>query len=335
MRPQTPDAMRDIAYAVTRDGLQLPVIDISNARFSVPDDPQSLDDLNRRLQDDERRRRLIPAFVLRWMIRSAARQSKLVAALFGAGGTYLDGISTYVMKLGAANLVPPYDSAVDRKFAASPHATFLRLRTQQMATLIAEGLAAEIIPGDGTPLHLINIGGGPAIDSLNALILLARLRDALTDRKITIHVLDLDEAGVFFGRNALAAMMEEGKPLAGLDIAFQHVRYDWNDRSGLKALLAELASENPVIVASSEGALFEYGSDQAIVENLEVLRIARFVAGSVTRADETRRRLVASTRFKLILRGLAVFALLAERAGFSIEKVSSTVWSDQVLMRPG
>ena len=335
MQPFSAHGAGDIVYAATQDGVHLPVIDVSNPRFAVPDDPQSLDILNGRLRNDERWRRFIPGFVLRWMIRRAARQSRLVAAVFGAEGTYLDGISTYVMKLGAANLVPPYDSVVDRRFAASPHATFLRLRTQQMATLIADGLATEIVGNADAPVHLINVGGGPAIDSLNALILLARLHDALAGRRIRIHVLDVDDAGVFFGRNALAAMMRDGKPLAGLDIEFRHIRYDWNKPAILEKLLTGLASEsNPIIVASSEGALFEYGSDEAIVANLQRLRAARFVAGSVTRADETRRRLVVATRFRLVLRGLDKFTPLAAQAGYVIERVKSTVWSDQVVMRP-
>jgi hypothetical protein len=87
-----------------------------------------------------------------------------------------------------------------------------------------------------------------------------------------------------------------------------------------------------------EGALFEYGSDQAIVANLLAMRAngagGRLVAGSVTCADETRRRMIAQTRFKLVPRGLAGFAPLAVQAGFRIAKVASVLLSDQVLLRP-
>jgi hypothetical protein len=92
-----------------------------------------------------------------------------------------------------------------------------------------------------------------------------------------------------------------------------------------------------MIAASTEGALFEYGRDQAIVANLQALRAngsgVSVVAGSVTRADETRRRMIAQTGFKLVPRGIAGFAPLIAQAGFRIAKVESAQLSDQVLLR--
>ena len=40
--------------------------------------------------------------------------------------------------------------------------------------------------------------------------------------------------------NALAALTTDGAPLAGLDVAFDHRRYDWNDTAALAALLPEI-----------------------------------------------------------------------------------------------
>ena len=126
-----------------------------------------------------------------------------------------------------------------------------------------------------------------------------------------------DEAGPFFGANALTALMAEGAPLAGLDIAFEHRIYDWNKPAALEQLLRELTASAAIVAASSEGGLFEYGSDEAIVANLQALRAggARLVAGSVTSADESRRRMITATRFKLVPRGLEGFAPLAARGG--------------------
>jgi hypothetical protein len=98
----------------------------------------------------------------------------------------------------------------------------LRLRTQQVARLIADGVAAELAKAVAAPLHLINIAGGPAIDSLNALILLNKREASLLRRPIVIHVLDLDDAGPFFGNNALTALKADSGPLAGLDAVFDH-----------------------------------------------------------------------------------------------------------------
>jgi hypothetical protein len=141
-----------------------------------------------------------------------------------------------------------------------------------------------------------------------------------------------------FGANALDAMKADGRPLHGLDAAWERHDYDWNDPAALATLVRDLAGAGCLIAASSEGALFEYGGDDAIVGNLEALRAAgagaQLVAGSVTRNDAMRRRMIEETRIRLIPRGLAGFAPLAARAGFAIAEVEPAWLSDQVLLRP-
>ena len=92
-----------------------------------------------------------------------------------------------------------------------------------------------------------------------------------------------------------------------------------------------------VIIAASE-CLFEYGSDEDMIANLVALRAggrgARCVVGSVTRADELRRRMIAESRFKLFPRGIEGFAPLAAQAGFKIAETRTVVWSDQVTLLP-
>jgi hypothetical protein len=335
----TPHESDGVTYARTREGFDLPVIDVTNPRFAVPDDPAAVRGLYDAFIAHERKRRHLPAFLLRLMLRMAARKSRLVRALVDPQAGFLDGLSTYVMKLGAENLVPPYDTPVDRRLAGSPHIVLLRLRMQQVAQLVAEGIADDLAGAQAAaPLALINIGGGPALDSINALILLRRDRPALLQRPIAIEVLDASPDGAFFGANALAALQAGRGPLAGLDIAMRHHDYDWDRPAVLESLVEKLVAAGAIIAASSEGALFEYGSDQAIVANLRTLRAngagARLVAGSVTSADDTRRRMIATTRFKLFPRGVAGFAPLAAQAGFRIAKAESVLLSDQVLLRP-
>jgi hypothetical protein len=327
---------RSPVTAATRAGQMMPVIDITDPRFAVPDDPDSLSHLFKRAHEEERRRRRPPKFILRWMLRRAAKRSLLIRTLFEGDTTFLDGITTYVMKLGPANLPPPYDSPMDRRVAASPHMTLLRLRIQQVAMLVADGVAAELEHAKSAPLHLINIAGGPAIDSVNTLIVLRRRNDDLLQRPIAIHVLDPDDAGPFFGRNALAALTESDGPLAGLDIGFHHRRYDWDRSATLETLLRELNASAAVIAASTEGGLFEYGSDAAVVANLTALHSGRVicVAGSVTSSDERHRRRITESRFKLIPRGIEGFAPLAERGGYKIARAETAQLSDQVLLVP-
>jgi hypothetical protein len=334
-----PGRRGDIVYARTREGFDLPVIDITNPHFTIPDDPAAAQRANEAFIAEERRRRYIPRFIMRLMLRGAARQSRLVRALFHSDTGYLDSLSTYALKLGADNLVPPYDSPIDRRVASSPHIQLIRLRMQQVAHLLAEGLADDLgAAGPAAPLRLVNIGGGPSLDSINALIVLRRVHPVLLNRPIAIDVLDANADGVFFGVNALAALKAGDGPLAGLDIAMQHHDYDWNQTAFLESLTGSLAAAGAVIAASSEGALFEYGSDQAVVANLKALHAggagARLVAGSVTAADDLRRRMVAQTGFKLHPRGLAGFAPLAAAAGFRVIKAEPAFLSDQVLLRP-
>src|SRR5262249_53042385 len=278
----------------------------------------------------------IPRFILRLMLRSAARRSPLVRALFASTRGYLDSITTYLMKLGAENLPPGFDGPVDRRIAASPHIPLVRLRMQQVAKLLAEALVEPLSANATAPLHLINIGGGPALDSINALILL-NARPHLLRRPIVIHVLDAEADGAAFGANALAALMAAGQPLHDLDITLKRQSYDWNEQTLLAELAAQLKSQGAIMAASSEGGLFEYGSDDAIVANLKALgagQAVKFVAGSVTSTSEVRKRMIAETRFKLHPRGLEGFAPLAARGGYEIAKSVSAVLSEQVLLRP-
>jgi hypothetical protein len=237
------------------------------------------------------------------------------------------------MKLGPDNLVPPYDHPIDRRFAASPHVTFIRLRMQQVAGMIARNLRDGL--GGTAPLHLVNIGGGPAVDSLNVLVLLRRDCPQALERPVVIHVLDADRAGPHFAGNALAVLKTEGV-LRGLDVALDYRAYDWNVTAPLAELLAALPADR-ILAASSEGALFEYGSDEAVVGNLNLLHAAgaRLVAGSVTAANQARRRMIAATGFKLYPRGAEGFRPLAHKAGFRIARIESNFISDQVLLTPG
>ncbi len=98
----------------------------------------------------------------------------------------------------------------------------------------------------------------------------------------------------------------------------------------------ELGAAGAIVAASSEGGLFEYGSDAAIVANLEALQAGNvtLVAGSITSSDEARRRMITASRFKLIPRGLEGFTPLAARAGYRIAQAETAQLSDQVLLRP-
>ncbi len=325
----------DVIYATAPNGLSLPVIDVSNPAFAVADDPASLRTAHDGFATWIRRQHRIPQFPMRMMLRHAARRSALLRAVFQTDRDFLDSITTYMFKLGPDHLPPGFDSPVDKRVAASPNTVMVRLRMQQVAKLLAHPLPAPLAANPGGPLHLVNIAGGPALDSMNALILLNRERPDLLRRHVVIDVLDAHGEGPAFGANALAALTRAGAPLQGLSAQFRHRPYDWSETAPLAALLAELKAARAVVAASSEGGLFEYGSDAAIVANLAALAAGGvpFVAGSVTSASEMRKRMIAQTRFKLHPRGSEGLAPLAAQAGYTLVTSKSSVVSDQVLLR--
>jgi hypothetical protein len=334
----SPTIESKVVHATTDDGLRLPVIDVTQSAFALLDDPQSVAALAEAFAETERRNAWVPPLFMRFMLRRAAERSQLLRAVVEPQSDFLPGLTTYIMKLGAENLPAGFDSDVDRRMAASPHLLAVRLRLQQTAKLLAEGLEPLLAGRPAAPLVLVNIGGGPAIDSLNALILLRRSQSTLSQRPIAIQVLDIDPAGPRFGAAALAALSAQGQPLAGLDITFTHEVYDWNKRSLLGDVVYRASAQGAILAASSEGALFEYGSDDAIVANLATLhhggRGAKLVVGSVTGNDPVRRRVIANSHFKLVPRGLDGFRPLAERGGFAIVRSLPTPLSDQVSLAP-
>jgi hypothetical protein len=326
---------RAVAFATTADGLRLPVIDVTHPAFAVPDDPASLAARRDAFLAWDRRNRRMPTIVTRLLMRLAARRSPLLRNILASDNGYLDSITTYMLKLGADHLPPGFDGPVDREVAAAPRLALVRLRMQQIARLLADAVLAPLAEAPGAPLHLVNIGGGPALDSINALIMLARAQPTLIHRPIVVQVFDAQQAGPTFGARALLALTAPGGVLHGLKVQFLHHAYDWNDTAPLARLLVGLAARGANIAASSEGGLFEYGADEAVVANLTALARAGapIVAGSVTSSSEIRKRMIGQTRFRLFARGLEGFAPLAERSGYAIAESRPAVMSEQVLLR--
>lgn len=334
------DKKPGVAYVFSEDGVELPVIDVAHPAFALEPGEEDLAELLQRFLHEEEQRRKIPAFLRRQFFKMGARQSVILRGLADASGTFLSGMNTYLFKLGPDNLGRAYASDLDRAIAASLSGVAVRLRLQDMAWLLAEGLTETLRARPEAALHLLNIGGGPAIDSINALILLHR-RDPrmLARRKIFIHVLDLHHEAPRFGARALAALLGAGAPLEGLDVSFDHVVYNWRDTETLRDLLARLDRDGSVMAVSSEGGLFEYGSDEEVLTNLTVLSRGlaegTAFAGSVTRADSPGGHLHASIGIPLQPRMLEDFKSLAAPGGWAVAEARVRPFSYNVLMKLG
>jgi hypothetical protein len=91
-----------------------------------------------------------------------------------------------------------------------------------------------------------------------------------------------------------------------------------------------------LIAASSEGGLFEYGSDEHIVANLQAFHgasdaQAAFV-GTVTRADGSARILNEAGGAAIRLRGLDAFACLASAARWRVARVVDSPLSHNMVL---
>lgn len=320
--------MPNLLFAEAPDGTRLPVIDLSLPQFAVPDSPQAVAELEARALAEERKRGPVQRAAMAVMLKAMAGQSRLIQALQDARKGFLSGTATYVMKLGPDNLVPPYASEIDKRVADAPIVTSMRLRLAQVATLLAEALAPALA-GNTAPLAIVEIAGGPSSDALNALIKLEQ-QGLLAGRTSQILIYDLDSDGPAFAAAILAAL--KTGPLAGRDISLNHIRGNWSDRAALGRLIDGLPAD-AVIAATSEGGLFEYGSDSDILGVLEVLgaRVGS-VTGSVTRDGELNRLMRREASSNVIPRGLDRFGALIAPAGWRIARSAGAVLSDQVLL---
>jgi hypothetical protein len=312
-----------VCYALSEDGIELPVIDLTHPAFAFQMDEATLAGHLERFYREEERQERLPLFLKRVLFRLVLSRSVLGRGLMQAQGGFLSSMNTYLMKLGPDNLGRGYAKGIDRRIAASLPCLSMRLRLQDMARLLAEGLTPALEAQPRRPLLMLNIAGGPASDSLNALILLSREHpEWLAGRRIRIHVLDLDSSGPTFAGRALEGLIAKGAPLQDLDASLHHQPYDWTRVEDLRRLLAGALAGDAVMATSSEGGLFEYGSDEEIVSNLEALRDLSpangVVVGSVTPDDGPARALKDSSRLTTRPRSLEAFTSLAGRAGWRV-----------------
>jgi hypothetical protein len=320
-----------VCYAWTEESrdipaLELPVIDFTQPAFAFEITP---DEVNAHIDGMVRSTQALSATPPQ-VLQAIIQKSLLMRGMMvDSANTYTTGMMTYLNKLGPDNLGDGYASPGDRQWAASLTPVTFRWRMRDVARLLSSQLVSVLEPNPCAPLHLVNIAGGPGMDTLNALILLNQAHpNLLARRKITIHLLDLDPSGPIFGARALVALSQPGCPLAGVDAAIIFHEYDWTQTGCLTSLLSSFEPK-AVVAASSEGGLFEYGSDADIIANLQVISDLTpptfFMVGPVIRDSTTLDPRLKNTenvpnRPSVRYIGLEKFGQLASYAGFRIEK---------------
>jgi hypothetical protein len=324
-----------VYYALTPDGVELPIVDVTHPAFALSITPAEQEERMQTFLKETRQLEQLPKLIRIPLLRFVLRGSVLARGIRKSEGSFLSGLDTYLLKIGP-EMLGTYAKPVDRKIAGSLPSLGVRLRLQDVAQMLADCLREALSNDSDRPVHLVNIAGGPAIDSLNALTIIRKKSPSLlVEQKIAIEVLDVDDAGPKFGEAALQSMSQNGGPLTGLSCSFRHIRYNWANANDLQRLLRELQSFDALVVCSSEGGLFEYGSDDEILSNLRTLRGSKSVyavVGSVTRADEATRLLHQTGGAAVRPRGLPVFTALAQKAGWNLARAIERPFSDQFIL---
>jgi len=315
-----------IYYATSAEGARLPIVDVTHPAFAVNVTDDELAALSDSYVHGGPQRSAVPAQVL-----EALKRSQLGRCLFAASGTYLSGIATYLLKLGPENL-PEGAEEIDRRLAASFPALMTRLRLQDMTHLLADGLMPTLRDTQERALALVNLAAGVAADSWNALIML-RGAGVLQQRAVSIVAFDREEAGSTFARRALETLRAQRAPLAGVNVAFRHEPYDWSDADHLRSRLRDMPGAD-LCAVSSEGGLFEYGSDDVVVANLRVLHESTttetIVVGSATREGNPVRASQVATHILTRPRTLDAFAAIVREGGWNISRVIARPFSYHV-----
>jgi hypothetical protein len=315
------DKRAGVSYVMHPSGLELPVLDVAHPAFAVDQSPEHVAALLAESKRNAEGMQGWRAWIGRPLLAFFLRRSVIGRGLLRAQGGFLDGTSTYLFKLGAENL-GPWATPIDRKLCASLAGLNLRLRTQQVAEDLAQGLRALLEARPQAELHLLDLAGGPCAASLNTVRLLQRDAPGLLQgRALRIQVLDPDEAGPAFAAASLQAWCAPGGPLLGLDVTLTQDAYDWHTPESLRRALGSLPA-GAVVGLCSEGGLFDYGTDEGIRGHLEVLRDAGphdlVLAGSFSDADAAAAHLRQASRNNVIPRTWEQLRALLRSSGWVI-----------------
>lgn len=256
-----------LSYAYTDNGVKLPVLDITHPLFLASMDEENLADLRKESVQGAKNLKELPDSHKKIL----GERSSIYRGFFlkDPNVNYLSGMSTLWSKYGPQLIGGGKERDIDRQASQSIGPVAVRMRLHHICTLQANILIPQLTksPQD---LCFINIAGGTATDSINTLILILKEHQSLLKpRKIEINVLDIDTSGPHFAGRSIEALKAPGYHFYGLDIAFNHINYNWADTKRLTKFLSK--RKECIVMCASEGGLFEYGSNEEIITNLNAL----------------------------------------------------------------
>jgi len=257
-----------LSYAFTDSGAELPVLDITHPLFIASVDDADIDLLIRNSPHQAQRIKEMPDYVKRFL----GKRSVIMGGIYlkDSKDLYLNGMSTLMSKMGPYLIGGGWKTFFDRNFSMSLSPLSMRMRLRDTCRLQKDALLPQLKANLQKKLCFVNIAGGTANDSINTLILILKEDPTLLkNRKTEITILDSDTFGPNYARRCIKSLREPEGKFNGLEIACHHIKYNWNNTNKLSQLLSE--KQDCIVLASSEGGLFEYGSDEAIISNLNAL----------------------------------------------------------------
>ena len=263
-----------LSYAFTLNGVELPVLDITHPLFRSAINEEKLNEMLKKsaktADKTAERFNKIPLFIKKFLTKRSFIMSELLQE--NGDRQFLTGLSTLMLKLGPGLIGKGRKRFLDRLSSGGIGGIVLRMRVRAISNYIAQPMIPLLTKSPEKNICMINIAGGAASDSINALFLILAEHPAiLSNRIIEIHVLDPDNYGPAFADRCIAALKAPGNRFCDLNITFNHIDYDWNNTEKLKELLSE--RKNWIQLCSSEGGLFEYCSDEVIIQNLNTLSV--------------------------------------------------------------
>jgi hypothetical protein len=248
-----------IPCALTDNNIKLPILDITHPYFI-----SSIDETTFRLKCAEAAAKADSSKKMPGFLKGFIRK------MFNLENTYMSGMCTFLYKLGPALLkgrkIRLWDKLVSKQYTSMA----IRFRLKEICRLQAEILMQTLKVSPEKNLCFINIAGGTAADNINTLILIQEEdSELLKGRKIEINILDLDSFGPNFAERCINVLKSPGQRFGRLDISVRIIPYDWSNSEKLAMLMQERSEW--IQICSSEGGLFEYGSDAEIIDNLNQL----------------------------------------------------------------
>jgi len=261
-----------LSYAFTLNGVELPVLDTTHPLFLSSIDEVKLKEMLRKSEKtaDKTAEKFnnMPFYIKKFL----AKRSFIMSELLQESGdnAFLTGLSTLMLKLGPNLIGNGRKRFLDRLSSKGIGGIVLRMRVRDISKCLAKSMIPLLERSPGKKICFINIAGGAASDSINALFLIQQENPALlNNRTIQINVLDIDTYGPSFADRCIAALKAPGNRFNDLSISFKHIHYDWNYTEKLEELLSE--RKEWLQICSSEGGLFEYCSDEVITQNLNTI----------------------------------------------------------------